>query len=56
MNRARLFSAVLGFILALAGIVLENRMLVWAAIVVLAVALGLRLLARRRLQDSPPQR
>ena len=53
MNRVRVFSALLGFLLALAGIALENRMLVWAAMVVLAVALALRLRARKQ-QSSPP--
>jgi Flp pilus assembly protein TadB len=48
MRRARLFSAVLGFLLALAGVVLDNRLLVWSAMAVLAVALGLRLWLRRR--------
>jgi hypothetical protein len=48
MRRARLFSAILGFLLALAGIVLDNRLLVWSAMVVLAVALAMRLWLRRR--------
>lgn len=52
MNRVRFFSALLGFLLAVAGIALENRLLVWAAMVVLAVALALRLRARKR--ESPP--
>lgn len=52
MRRARLFSAVLGFVLALTGVVLDNRLLVWAAMVVLAVALALRLWLRRR--EPPP--
>lgn len=52
MNKVRIFSSLLGFLLALAGIALDNRPLVWAAMVVLAVALALRLHARR--QQSPP--
>ncbi len=52
MNRARLFSALLGFILALAGVATENRLLVWASMVALAVALALRLWTRRR--EKPP--
>ena len=48
MRRARLFSAILGFLLALAGVVLNNRLLVWSAMAVLAVALALRLWLRRR--------
>lgn len=47
MRRLKIFSAVLGFLLAAAGMALENRLLVWAAMVVLAVALGLRLWLRR---------
>jgi hypothetical protein len=53
MNRVRLFSALLGFLLAVAGIALENRLLVWAAMVVLAVALALRLRARKQALPSP---
>lgn len=44
----RLYAAVLGFLLAGAGVALDNRYLVWAAMVVLAVALALRLYLRRR--------
>jgi hypothetical protein len=55
MNRARLFSALLGFMLALAGIVTENRMLVWAAMVALAVALAIRLWSRRRGPRGGPE-
>lgn len=47
-----MFSAVLGFTLAVAGVVLDNRLLVWAAMVVLAVALALRLWLRQR--EPPP--
>jgi len=53
MNKVRIFSSLVGFLLALAGIALDNRPLVWAALVVLAVALALRLHARRR-QSRPP--
>jgi Flp pilus assembly protein TadB len=48
VRRVRVYSATLGFLLAVAGVVLDNRLLVWAAMVVLAVALGLRLWLRRR--------
>ena len=48
MRRARLFLALLGFLLAAAGIVLENKPLTWAAMAVLAVALVLRLWLRRK--------
>lgn len=46
--RAKLYLAVLGFCLAAAGIALDNRPLVWAAIVVLATAMALRLWLNRR--------
>ena len=45
---ARLFLAVLGFLLAGAGVALDNRYLVWAAMAVLAAALAVRLYLRRR--------
>ena len=48
MSRARFFLAVLGFLLAIGGVALDNRPLVWAAMAVLAGALALRLWARRQ--------
>ncbi len=42
MRRLKLFLAVLGFLLAAAGIGLDSQPLVWAAMAVLAVALALR--------------
>jgi hypothetical protein len=48
MTRVRIFSVVLGMCLALAGVLLDNRLLVWAAMVVLATALGLRWWQKRR--------
>lgn len=53
MSRVRLFTLVLGCLLALSGLALENRRLVWAAIAVLAAALALRLHARWQ-QSRPP--
>lgn len=47
MRRLKLFLALLGFLLAAAGVALDNQPLVWAAMVVLAVALALRLWLRR---------
>lgn len=47
MTRIKLFLAVLGFCLALAGVVLENRPLVWTAMAVLAAALAIRLYLER---------
>jgi hypothetical protein len=54
MNRARIFSALVGFTLAVAGLVTENRMLVWAAMVALAAALAIRFWSRRSGGGSPP--
>jgi len=54
MRRAKWFSATLGFLLALLGVVLENRPLVWAAMVSLAVALALRLRDRGRSSSPGP--
>ena len=48
MRRVKLFLAVLGFLLAAAGIALESQPLVWAAMGVLAVALAFRLWLRRK--------
>ena len=52
MIRAKLFLAVLGFCLAAAGVALDNRLLVWAAMVVLATAMALRLWLNRRPRDE----
>lgn len=54
MIRARLFSAVLGFILAVLGVARDDRRLIWAAMVALAVALALRLISRHRDRTTPP--
>jgi len=48
MQRAKLFLALLGFLLAAAGVALENKPLVWAAMAVLAVALILRFWLKRK--------
>ena len=52
MRRAKLFLALLGFLLAAAGVALEIQPLVWAAMAVLAVALILRLWLKRK-AESP---
>lgn len=44
----RLFAAILGFLLAAAGVALDNRYLIWAAMAVLGTALVLRIYLRRR--------
>lgn len=48
MHRAKLFLALLGFFLAAAGVALENKPLVWAAMAVLAAALILRFWLKRK--------
>jgi Flp pilus assembly protein TadB len=52
MRRLKLYLAVLGFTLAAAGVALDLRPLVWAAMSVLAGALAVRLWERRDRQ--PP--
>ena len=56
MMRLKMFLAVLGFLLAAAGVVLDQRPLVWTAMAILALSLAFRLWLRRSLsrdsQDS----
>lgn len=47
MSRLWMVLAGLGFPLAAAAVLLDDRRLVWGAIVTLGLALGLRLYARR---------
>lgn len=47
LARAKLYFAMLGFCFTAAGIALDNRPLVWAAIVLLSTAMGLRLWLNR---------
>ena len=47
MSRLRMVLAGVGFPLAAAGVLLDDRRLVWGAIVTLGLALGLRLYAHR---------
>lgn len=57
MRRVKIYLAVLGFTLAAAGEAMDMRPLVWAALSVLAMALGLRLWERhgqRPRTDPPP--
>ncbi len=48
MNRLKTALIAVGFPLAAAGVLLNDRRVVWAAIVALTIALGLRLYLRRR--------
>ena len=48
MTRARLAVAFLGILLAIVAIVRDDRRIAWLAIVVLAGALVLRIVTRRR--------
>lgn len=51
MTRLRMALAVIGFPLAVLGVLIDDQRLVWAAILALGLALGLRLYSRR----IPPQ-
>lgn len=53
MIRLRIFVAFLGFLLALAGIYLDNRPLIWASMVVLSATLALRYWSRRKEAQRP---
>ena len=59
LRRPRFVLALAGFALAVAGAVLEERWVVWAAIAVLAAAFLLRVYLRRRDRDAedatPPE-
>lgn len=48
MRRLKVFLAVLGFLVAAVGVAIDQRLLVWAAMVFLAGSLALRLVLRRR--------
>lgn len=48
LSRAKLYFALLGFCLTAAGIATDNRPLVWVAIALLSVALGLRFWLNRK--------
>lgn len=48
MNRLRLGFAIAGFVVALLGVTQNDRRLAWAAIVLLAASLMLRLILRKR--------
>ncbi len=58
MIRLKRFLSLLGFCLALAGVVLENRQVVWGAIGTLVAALALRVYLRHashRENPAPPR-
>ncbi len=55
MRRAKLFLALLGFLLAAAGVALGIEPLVWTAMAVLAAALVLRLCLKRKAATQPDQ-
>ncbi|HEY3935276.1 MAG TPA: hypothetical protein VGL65_11745 [Gemmatimonadales bacterium] len=52
MSRVRLVVALLGVALAVLAIGRDDRRIAWAAIAVLAIAVLLRVAARRRTQQS----
>jgi hypothetical protein len=47
VRRLKLFLSLLGLTLAVAGVALDNRPLVWIAMALLATALAVRLWLRR---------
>jgi Flp pilus assembly protein TadB len=53
MNRVALVAAGVGVTLAVGAIALDDRRLTWLAIVVLAVALVVRMVLRRRRAAEP---
>ena len=54
MNRLRIGFAIVGFVLALLSVALDDHRLAWAAIAVLAASLLLRLVRRKRGNGNPP--
>jgi uncharacterized membrane protein len=54
MNRLRIGFAIVGFVLALLSVALDDHRLGWAAIAVLAASLLIRLVRRKRANENPP--
>jgi hypothetical protein len=54
MNRWRIGFALAGFVLALLGVALSDRRLVWVAIAALAISFLIRLIGRRRANPYTP--
>jgi nicotinamide riboside transporter PnuC len=52
LNRFKLVLAVVGFCLAVAAVLLDNRLLVWAAIASLLGSFAIRLYLRRQPVNS----
>jgi hypothetical protein len=48
MSRLRLILSVIGLGLAAVGAITDNRILVWAAIVVISVSIAIRIITRAR--------
>jgi uncharacterized membrane protein len=55
MNRLRIGLALAGFVLALLSVALDDHRLAWAAIVVLATSLLIRLVRRRQRGNQKSQ-
>jgi hypothetical protein len=55
VNRLRIGFAIVGFVLALLSVALDDHRLAWAAIAVLAASLLLRLVRRTRGNGNPPR-
>lgn len=55
MTRAKYWLSMAGMALAVVGVATENRYVVWAAIVVLGLAVAVRLVLRSKRSDTPPE-
>ena len=55
MSHVKLALAIIGLILSVAGLMLENRLVVWLAMGLLATSLALRLIASRRQRADQEQ-
>jgi nicotinamide riboside transporter PnuC len=55
LGRFKLALAVIGFCLAVAAVLLDSRLLVWAAVASLAGSFVLRFYMRRKTMDPKPE-
>ena len=55
MSHVKLALAIIGLILSVAGLMLENRLVVWLAMGLLATSLAPRLIASRRQRADQEQ-
>ena len=55
MSQAKQVLGVLGLLAALAGIALDNRILIWVAIGLLGASIAVRMLIARRTRHEEPE-